>query len=158
MNKRKSETKPDWKGNSKNKVRWGKKWVRPQDLGNKDNVAPPKRYNASDRGHGHQSKEQNKEPVWCWTCGGDHHRRYFPHHQGGMPHIYSAEDAQTIGDVGQSIPHIYVALDNKKVDHQASIIEMEGKLCDWIVFILIDPGSNYSYVSLDLVDKCGLNK
>ena len=63
-----------------------------------------------------------------------------------------------VGDVGKSIPHIYVALDNKKEDHQASIIEMDGKLCDQFVFILIDPGSNYSFVNLDLVDKCGLNK
>jgi len=44
------------------------------------------------------------------------------------------------------------------VDHQASIIEMEGKLCDLVVSIFIDPRSNYIYVSPDLVDECGLNK
>ena len=44
------------------------------------------------------------------------------------------------------------------MDHRASIIEMEGKLYDQVVSILIDPGYNYSYVNLDLVDKCGLNK
>eukprot|EP00253_Pinus_taeda_P034736 PITA_34736 len=35
---------------------------------------------------------------------------------------------------------------------------MEGKLCDRVVSIFIDIESNYSYVSPDLVDKCGLNK
>eukprot|EP00253_Pinus_taeda_P030183 PITA_30183 len=35
---------------------------------------------------------------------------------------------------------------------------MESKLCDQVVSILIDPISNYSYVSLDLMDKCVLNK
>jgi len=35
---------------------------------------------------------------------------------------------------------------------------MDGKLCDQFVSILIDPGSNYNYVSSDLVDKCVLNK
>jgi len=35
---------------------------------------------------------------------------------------------------------------------------MDGKLCDQVVSILIDPGSNYSYVNPNLVDKCGLNK
>jgi len=35
---------------------------------------------------------------------------------------------------------------------------MDNKLCDQVVSIFIDPGSNYSYVSPDLVDKCGLNK
>jgi len=44
------------------------------------------------------------------------------------------------------------------MDHQESIIEMEGKFCYRVVSILIDPGSNYSYVNPDLVDNCGLRK
>jgi len=32
---------------------------------------------------------------------------------GGKPHIYSAQEVHTIGDVGQSIPRIYVAVDNR---------------------------------------------
>ena len=47
---------------------------------------------------------------------------------------------------------------NKKADHQASIIEMDGKICDQVVCILIDPRSNYSYINHVLVDKCGLRK
>ena len=35
-----------------------------------------------------------------------------------------------VGDVGQSNPHIYVALDNRQANHQTSIIDMEGKLYD----------------------------
>jgi len=35
---------------------------------------------------------------------------------------------------------------------------MDDKFCDQVVYILIDLGSNYSYVSPELVDKCGLNK
>ncbi len=35
---------------------------------------------------------------------------------------------------------------------------MDIKLCDQVVSIFIEPGSRYSYVSLDLVDKCGLSK
>jgi len=48
-------------------------------------------------------------------------------------------------------------MDNKQVDHEASIIEMDSKICDQVVSILIDPGFSYSYVNPDLVDKCGLN-
>lgn len=48
-------------------------------------------------------------------------------------------------------------MDNRQAKHQKSIIEMDGKLCDQFISILIDPTSNYSYVSLDLVNKCGLN-
>jgi len=63
-----------------------------------------------------------------------------------------------VEDVGQSIPRIYAALENTHADHQASVIQMDGKLCDQFVSILIYPESNYSFVNPDLVDKCGLNK
>lgn len=63
-----------------------------------------------------------------------------------------------MGDVAQSVPQFYAALDNRQADHQAFIIEMDGKLSDQIVSILIDPRSNYSYVNPDLVDKCSLKK
>ena len=39
-----------------------------------------------------------------------------------------------------------------------NIIEMDGKLCDKFISILIYPRSNYNYVNPNLVDKCGLNK
>jgi len=35
---------------------------------------------------------------------------------------------------------------------------MEGKICYQVVSILIDTTSNYSYISNDVIDKCGLNK
>ena len=49
-------------------------------------------------------------------------------------------------------------MDNKQAEHEASIIEMEGKLCDQVISILIDRGFNYSYVIHDFMDKCGLIK
>jgi len=63
-----------------------------------------------------------------------------------------------VGDVGHRIPRIYATMDNKQVDHHASIIEMDGMLCDQVVSILIDPRSNYSYINPVLVDNCGLRK
>lgn len=65
---------------------------------------------------------------------------------------------ENVGDVAQSIPRIYAVVDNEKEEKQVFIIEMNGKLCDQVIYILIDPESNYSYVSLEFVDKCGLNK
>ena len=38
------------------------------------------------------------------------------------------------------------------------MIEMEGNICYQVVSILFDIGSNYSYISPNLVDKCCLNK
>jgi len=47
-----TETKEDWRGNAKNKGKWDIKRARRQDIGNKENVTPPKKFNASDRGQG----------------------------------------------------------------------------------------------------------
>lgn len=45
-----------------------------------------------------------------------------------------------------------------QANHQESIIDMDGELCGQVISLSIDPGSNYSYVSPDLVDKCGSSK
>jgi hypothetical protein len=54
------------------------------------------------------------------------------------------------------MPHIYATLDNKQVDHQDSVVEMEGMITNHLVSILIDPGSNLSYVAPHTIDKCKL--
>jgi hypothetical protein len=58
--------------------------------------------------------------------------------------------------VARSVPQIYAALDNKQADHQASVVEMEGMITNHLVSILIDPGSNLSYIAPKVVDKCKL--
>jgi hypothetical protein len=58
--------------------------------------------------------------------------------------------------MARSMPQIYAALDNKQDDHQASVVEMEGMITNHLVSILIDPGSNLSYIAPKVVDKCKL--
>jgi hypothetical protein len=58
--------------------------------------------------------------------------------------------------VARSVPQIYTALDNKQADHQASVVEMEGMITNHLVSILIDPGSNLSYIAPKAIDKCKL--
>ena len=52
------ETKPVWRGNERNKGKWDKKKARPQSIDNKENVAPSKRFNVSDRGHGQELRRR----------------------------------------------------------------------------------------------------
>jgi hypothetical protein len=54
------------------------------------------------------------------------------------------------------MPQIYASLDNKQVDHQDSVVEMEGMIANHLFSILIDLGSNLSYVAPHIVDKCKL--
>jgi hypothetical protein len=58
--------------------------------------------------------------------------------------------------VARSVPQIYAALDNNQADHQASVVEIEGMISNHLVSILIDPGSNLSYIAPKAVDKCKL--
>jgi hypothetical protein len=58
--------------------------------------------------------------------------------------------------VARSVPQIYAALDNNQADHQASVVEIEGMISSHIVSILIDPGSNLSYIAPKTIDKCKL--
>jgi len=139
------------------------KRTRPQDVGEKENFVPYKKFNVVGQGHGSQpggkkKKCEGKGQLQCWICGKEHFRKDFTSHHGGSPEIYNDQEVQTIGDVGQSIPWMYATLDNRQLDQYASIIEMYGKLCDQVVYIFIDLRSNYSYVNPDMVDKCGLRK
>ena len=54
------------------------------------------------------------------------------------------------------MPQIYAALDNNQADHQAPVVEIEGMIFNHLVSILIDPGSNLSYIAPKTVDKCKL--
>jgi hypothetical protein len=49
-----------------------------------------------------------------------------------------------------------LSLDNNQADHQASVVELEGMITNHLVSILIDPGSNLSYVAPQTFDKCKL--
>jgi hypothetical protein len=54
------------------------------------------------------------------------------------------------------VPQIYAALDTNQADHQASVMEIEGMISNHLVSVLIDPGSNLSYIAPKAVDKCKL--
>jgi len=50
-----------------------------------------KKFNANDRGHRAQTKDNDKvdgrKPLRCCVYGGENHRRDCPQHQGGNPQI-----------------------------------------------------------------------
>jgi hypothetical protein len=99
-----------------------------------------------------------REPLKCWGCGEEHLLRDFPHRKQDNRRIYNIQEATTVNDVARSMPQIYASLDNRQDDHQASVVEMEGMISNHLVSILIDPGSNLSYVSPQTVEKCKLQQ
>jgi hypothetical protein len=92
----------------------------------------------------------------CWGCGEEHLLRDFPHRQKNSRRLYNIQEATIVNDVARNMPWIYAASDNKQADHQASVVEMEGMIANHQISILIDLGSNLSYVAPHTIDKCKL--
>jgi hypothetical protein len=55
--------------------------------------------------------------------------------------------------MGRSMPRIYAALDNKQVEFQSHMIEVEGKINDQSISILIDSRASHSYIDPKLVER-----
>jgi hypothetical protein len=99
-----------------------------------------------------------REPSKFWGCGEEHLMRDFPHRQHDNRRVYNIQKATTVNDVARSIPNIFATLDNRQVDHQDSMVEMEGMIANPLVSILIDLGSNLSYVSPQIFEKYKLQQ
>ena len=52
---------------------------------------------------------------------------------------------------------INAALENQHVDHQTSMVEVQGMIQNFSVSILIDLGASLSYISPSIVEKCNLS-
>jgi hypothetical protein len=54
--------------------------------------------------------------------------------------------------MGGNMPRIYAALDNKQVEYQSPMIEVEGKIDNQPITILIDYGASHSYINSNIVE------
>jgi hypothetical protein len=82
----------------------------------------------------------------------------FPHRGDKMRTMHSIKQEETVEDVGRSMWGIYVALDNRQVDYQSHMIEVEGKIDNKTIAILIDFGVSHSYINPNLVEIFKLKK
>jgi hypothetical protein len=99
--------------------------------------------------------ERASEMLGMWR---DHLLRDCPHRQENNRTIHNIQEATTVNDVARTIPRIYVALEDRQVDHQASVVEVEGNIAKKYISILIDLGSSHNYVAPKVVDSCILQK
>ena len=57
----------------------------------------------------------------------------------------------TVGELARKIPRINATLENRQADYQTSIVEVEGKLNQIPISILVDLGASLGYIYPDLV-------
>jgi hypothetical protein len=85
------------------------------------------------------TEELEKGPLQCWGCGDPHLLRDCLHRQHDNKKVYNVQEATTVNDVAKSVPRIYATVENRQVDHQASVEELEGIITERPISILIDP-------------------
>ena len=71
--------------------------------------------------------------------------------------MHNLQEEPTIKDI-VGTPQIYKELDGWHADHYAKMVEIEGKILNTSVSILIDPNACQSYVAPKIVDLCKLGK
>ena len=99
------------------------------------------------------------EPLKSWECGEPHLRRNYPHLiAANRTIVHNLQEASTVGDMGRSMHQINAAIDGRQADHQYSVVEIEGKIHDTRISVLIDPGDTLSYITPDIVELNKLKK
>jgi hypothetical protein len=103
--------------------------------------------------------DNSHEPLKCWECGEPHLRRNYPCLiAANRTFVHNLQEASTVGDVGRSLHQINVAIDGRQVDHQSSVVEIEGKINGTQIFVLIDLGATLSYITPIVVELNKLKK
>jgi hypothetical protein len=84
--------------------------------------------------------------------------KFFPHHGDKMKTMHNIKQDETVDDVGRIMPRVYATLDNRQVDYQSHMIEVEGKIDNHPIYILIDYRASHNYIDPNLVERFKLKK
>jgi hypothetical protein len=95
-------------------------------------------------------------PMECWGCKGNHRYIDCPHINDKVRAVHNVQQAETVEDMGKSVPRIYASLDNKQAEFQSHMIEVEGMINHHAFTILINSGASHSYIDTRVVESLQL--
>jgi hypothetical protein len=70
--------------------------------------------------------------------------------------VHSIQEADVVEYMGIIMPRIYASLDNKQAKFRYYMVEVEGKINDQPISILIDSGAIHSYIDPKMVESLHL--
>jgi hypothetical protein len=82
----------------------------------------------------------------------------FPHKEDKMKTLQNIQEGTTIEYMGRNIPRIYATLEDRQVEHQSHMIEVEGKIINQHVYILIGSREIHSYIDPKVVENFHFKK
>ena len=77
--------------------------------------------------------KRGMSPIQCWGCKEDHLYKDFPHIKDRVKTVHNIQDATTVKDMGR----IYAYLNDRQAKYQSNMIEVEGKIINHHVSILM---------------------
>ena len=116
-----------------------------------------KPYVPAPKGNKQVASGANATPLaikW-WKCNGLYYAWECKNKNNGI--LHNLQEVPTTEDI-EGTPWIYATLDGRHVDHQATMVEIKGKILNTSVSIPIDPSACRSYVAPNIVDLCKLGK
>ena len=93
-----------------------------------------------------------------WGYKGNHRYRDCPHRKDKERIVHNVQQDKTLEDMGSRMPMIYAALDNKQVEFQSHMIEVEGMINIRPLITLIDSRAIHSYVDPRVVESFLLSR
>jgi hypothetical protein len=97
-------------------------------------------------------------PMECWGYKGNHRYRDCPHKKDKARTVHNVQQVETVEDMGSRMLRIYATLDNKQVEFQSHVIEVEGTINNRPLVILIDSGASHSYIDPRVVESLHLTR
>jgi hypothetical protein len=94
-----------------------------------------------------------QQPMQCWGCVANHMHKYLSQRGDKARTTHNVQEAATMEDMGRNVPRIYVALDNKQVEFQSHMIDVEGKINYQPIVILIYSRASHSYLDPKMVER-----
>jgi hypothetical protein len=67
--------------------------------------------------------------------------------------VHNLQEASIVGDVGRSLHQIKAVVDGRQDEHQSFVVEIEGKINNTCISILIDPRATLSYITPSIVES-----
>jgi hypothetical protein len=72
--------------------------------------------------------------------------------------VHNIQEDKTVEDMGGSMSRIYAFLDNKEAEYQPHMIEVEGKIDNHPIRVLIDSIAIHSYIKYNIVELSHLQR
>jgi hypothetical protein len=126
-----------WKDNKNVKFDQRRKGFKPPFNRNETNRNHQDQFAKGDFKKEYSLRKRGRPPIQCWGCKEDHMYKDCPHGKDRVKTVHNIQEATIVKDMGI----IYAYLVDRQAKYQSNMIEVEGKIINQPVAILIDSGA-----------------